>query len=103
MRQLQIIPSNGFRLYGALVAKEVDLARRKRGTFRRSGTKQKNKTRWSHSSYSGWINIERGMGEVVMIEVHSKNGADWQLLHAILGFADRHFSKTIRSIHIQYQ
>lgn len=103
MRQVQIIPNNGFRLYGALVAKEVDLAKRKRGTFHRSAAKEKNRTKWSHSNYPGWIRIARGMGEVVMIEVHSKKeGAEWQLLQAILGFVDRHFSDKIRTIVIHY-
>lgn len=35
------------------------------------------------------------MGEVVMIEVHSKKeGSEWQLLQAILGFVDPHFAET---------
>jgi hypothetical protein len=104
MRQVQIIPDNGFRLYGAMVAKEADLARNNRGTFRRSASKEKDKAKWSHSSYSGWIRLQRGMGEVVMMEVHSKKeGTEWQLLHAILGFIDRHFANSVKSIHIQYR
>src|SRR5271157_4516712 len=102
MRQIQIIPEKRFRLYGAIVAKEVELHRMNRGTFRRSGAKQKNKAKWSHSSYPGWIWIARGMGEVVIVEVHSKAGAEWQLLQAILGFLDRHFAKRIRSLSIHY-
>jgi hypothetical protein len=102
MRQIQIIPSDGFRLYGALVAKEVELAKRNRGTFHRSAAKEKNRAKWTHTTYPGWIRIERGMGEIVMIEVHSKDGAEWQLLQAILGFLDRHFSDKIRSLHIHY-
>lgn len=103
MRQLQIIPESGFRLYGAMVAKEIDLARRKRGTFHRHGAKAKNHTKWTHSNYPGWINISRGMGEIVLMEVHAtRNGVDWQLLQAILGFIDRHFSANIKAIYIQY-
>jgi hypothetical protein len=38
-----------------------------------------------------------------MIEVHSKkDGADWQLLSAILGFLDRHFADKISTMHIHY-
>jgi hypothetical protein len=104
MRQVQIIPKGGFRLYGAIVAKEVELAKKNRGTFHRSAAKQKNRAKWSHSNYPGWIRIARGMGEVVMIEVHSKKeGAEWQLLQAILGFLDRHFSDKVRTIHIHYE
>src|SRR5438876_11712149 len=101
MRQVQIIPNNGFRLYGALVAKEVELAKKNRGTFHRSAAKQQNRAKWTHASYPGWIKIARGMGEVVMIEIHSKkDGTEWQLLQAILGFPDRYFSREMRTIHI---
>jgi hypothetical protein len=103
VRQVQIIPNDGFHLYGALVAKEVELAKKNRGTFRRSAAKERNRAKWSHASYPGWIKIAHGMGEVVMIEVHSKKaGADWQLLQAILGFLDRHFADKIRAMHIHY-
>lgn len=67
----------------------------RKGTFRPSGPKQKNAANWRHSSYPGWIRFARGMGEVVMIEVHSKKeGSEWQLLQAILGFVDPHFAET---------
>jgi len=103
MRRVQIIPEDDFRLYGAMIAKEVELAKRKRGTFHRSGARAKNKAKWTHSSYAGWIKIARGMGEVVLIEVHSKKGGtEWQLLHAILGFLDRHFSDKISTVQIHY-
>jgi hypothetical protein len=102
MRQIQIIPVDGFRLYGALVAKEIELAKRNRGTFRRSAAREKNRARWTHANYPGWIRIERAMGEIVMIEVHSKGGEEWQLLQAVLGFVDRHFSEKVRSLHIHY-
>jgi len=103
MRKVQIIPEDNFRLYGAIVAKELELAKKKRGTFHRSGAKAKDKAKWNHSNYAGWVNIERGMGEVVLIEVHSKKGGtEWQLLHAFLGFMDRHFSDKIRTVQIHY-
>ena len=104
MRQVQIIPKGGFRLYGAMVAKEIELAKKNRGTFHRSAAKQRNRAKWSHSNYPGWINTGRGLGEVVLIEVHSKKeGAEWQLLQAILGFLDRHFSDSIRAMNINYE
>jgi hypothetical protein len=103
MRRVQVIPDGEFRLYGAIVGKEVELTQRNRGTFHRSGAKEKNKAKWSHSSYPGWVRLARGMGEIVLIEVHSKKqGGEWQLLHAILGFLDRHFSGKIKSVHIHY-
>jgi hypothetical protein len=103
MRQVQVVPDSGFRLYGAIVAKEVELARKNRGTFHRSAAKEKNKAKWSHSNYPGWIRIARGMGEVVLIEIRSKKaGSEWQLMQAILGFLDRHFAEEIRTILIHY-
>ncbi len=100
MRQVQIIPEEGFRLYSALVRKEADIRSRGLGTWRRSGKKVRDRARWDHSRYPGWIKIARGMGEVVQIEVHSD--VEWQLLDSILGFVDRHFADEIRSIHIFY-
>lgn len=37
MRRVQVIPDGEFRLYGAMVGKEVELAQKNRGTFHRSG------------------------------------------------------------------
>ncbi len=100
MRQVQVIPEEGFRLYSALVKREADLKGRGLGTWRRSGKKVRDRAKWIHSRYPGWVKIARGMGEVVQIEVHSE--VEWQLLDAILGFLDRHFSDEVRSIHIYY-
>jgi hypothetical protein len=103
MRQVQVIPVPGFRLYGAMVAKEIELSRKNRGTFRRSAKREHNRARWSHSNFKGWIKLKRGMGEIVQIEVRSKaGGAEWNLLLAILGFVDRHFADDIRAMNIQF-
>src|SRR5947209_2374647 len=102
MRLIQIVPKDYFKLYGALVAKELELRRRKQGTFRRAGAKQKNYAKWNHKSYYGWLWLQRGLGEVVTVELQSRGGDEWQLLHAFLGFVDRHFAEEIQSIQIQY-
>jgi len=104
MRLIQIIPKSGYRLYGAIVKKEVDLHKRGKGTFFRSAAKAKNTAKWSHKSYRGWIWIERGLGEVVVAELRSKttDHDEWQLFHAFLGFLDRHFGDKIKAINIQY-
>jgi hypothetical protein len=104
-RLLQIIPSDGQRLYGAIVKKEVELYKKNRGTFYRSGTKQRDRAKWAHQKYKGWINLSRGVGEVVTAEVQSKSTQDdeWQILHAFLGWLDRHFSDQIKAINIQYR
>ena len=102
MRRMQLIPSNGTRLYGAIVAKEVELAQKHQGTFHRSAPKEKDRAKWAHSRYDGWVNLERGMGEVVNIEIHSKQSAsEWQITSAFLGFLDRHFSDVIQAINMQ--
>jgi hypothetical protein len=104
MRLIQITPRDGSRLYGMLVKKEIELSRRGKGTFFRNGPKQKNIAKWSHATYKGWIWLERGLGEVVLAELHTRSSKedDWQLLHAFLGFLDRHFAESIATVNIQY-
>jgi hypothetical protein len=103
MRTLQVIPADGANLYGAMVAKEIQLAKKNAGTLHRTGKKEKNRAKWAHSSYAGWINLAKAMGGMVFIEVKSKKpDAEWQLLLSVLGFLDRHFGDQIRAINIQY-
>jgi hypothetical protein len=104
MRLIQIIPKRRYRLYGALVKKEVELYRNGRGTFFRSSAKQKDVTKWSHKSYKGWLWIKRGLGEVVVAELQTLSSSqdEWQLFHAFMGFLDRHFADKIQVINIQY-
>lgn len=103
-RLMQIVPVGKFRLYGEIVKKEVDLAKRNRGTFYRSGPKVKDRAKWSHQKYKGWINLQRGAGEIVTAEVVYKGGSagEWQLLHAFIGWIDRHFGDRILAINVQY-
>jgi hypothetical protein len=104
VRLIQIVPRDRCRLYGLIVKKEIELYKRGKGTFYRSGSKQKNAGKWAHSTYKGWIWLERGLGEVVLAELQSKSSDkdEWQLLHAFLGFLDRHFADKIAAVHIQY-
>ena|SRR5271156_2221786 len=102
--RIQIVPIDGFRLFGALVSKEIDLYRKKQGTFFRSGPKTANRAKWSHKSYPGWVNLEKSVGEVVCVEIRSrqKSSAEWQLVRAFVGFLARHFTKRIRTINIHF-
>ncbi len=104
MRLIQIIPNRGYRLYGAIVQKEVDLHHKGRGTFYRSAAKEKDVAKWAHKSYKGWIWIKRGLGEVVVAELRTLSSTEdeWQLFHAFMGFLDRHFADKIEAINIQY-
>jgi hypothetical protein len=104
MRRIQVVPTNGANLYGDMIAKEIELASKNVGTLHRNGPKLKDRSKWSHTSYPGWINLARSIGGVVCVEVRSKKAdTEWQLLQSFLGFLDRHFSSEIQSINIQYE
>jgi hypothetical protein len=104
VKQLQIIPQEGSNLYGAMVSKEIALSKANKGTFYRSGAKQRDRAKWAHKQYNGWVNLARGMGGLVLAEVRTKAGADqeWLLLHAFLGFLDRHFREQLLAVNIQF-
>jgi hypothetical protein len=105
-RLAQIVPAGDFRLFGAMVRKEIELTKKNGGTFYRSGGKEENRAKWSHLKYQGWINLERSrQGEVVTVEIHSRARSEneWQLVHAFLGWVDRHFGQQISAINIQYR
>lgn len=107
MKVLQIVPRDGVRLYGAIVKKEVELSRKKKGTFYRAAAKERNEAKWRHVNFSGWINIRRGLSEVVMAEIRTSGAStadqEWQILHAFLGFLSRHFEPQIAAVNIQYR
>jgi hypothetical protein len=101
IKLLQIVPVGGVRLFGQMVKKEIDLAKRG-GTFYRSAAKERDCAKWSHCKYKGWIKLQRSVGEVVTAEVRSLSKSDdaWQLLHAFIGWLDRHFGEDIEALHI---
>lgn len=105
MRRIQIVPKKSLNLYGAMIAKEIQLAKKNQGTLHRSGRKIKDRAKWSHSSYKGWINLQRGLGNIVEAELLStaKRDSEWQLLQSFLGFIDRHFSDKVQNVSIQYE
>jgi hypothetical protein len=104
---VQIVPVPGIRLFGQMVKKQLEIARKTTGAFYRSGPTKRDRAKWSHSAegYKGWINLERGVGEVVTAEVRSLSqlGDEWKILHAFIGWVDRHFSADISAIHIHYR
>lgn len=105
MRRIQIVPRPGFNLYGEMIAKEISLAQNNQGTLHRSGPKKKDRAKWTHKSYRGWINLQRGLGDLVIVEIMStaKKDSEWQLLRSFLGFVDRHFSEKVQAVSIQYE
>ena len=102
--RIEIIPKRGRRLFGSLVKRESELAQGNRGTFFRSGRKAKNKARWKHKKYVGWLNIRRTPVEGVSVEVNtrSRQGTDWQLLQAFIGFMVRNFADQVESMQIHF-
>ena len=104
MRLIQIIPKGNFKLYSALVAKELELRQSSKGTFRRTGSKQSNCAKWGHERFDGWLWLERGVGEVVTVQLQSRteDESELQLLRAFIGFVDRHFADKIQAVNIQY-
>jgi hypothetical protein len=104
MKIVQIVPSEGLRLYGALVRKEADIRKKGLGTFYRVATKKRDSTKWRHKAYRGWVKLERGLSEVVLGEIHAAAPEqEWQILSAFLGFIDRHFDDKILAITIHYR
>jgi hypothetical protein len=100
MKLVQIMPIERKRLYGAMVKKEAEIRKRRVGAFHRAGAKKRDKARWRHVRFKGWIDLEREGSEVVTAKV---NSADWQLLAAFVGWIDRHFGDQVHAVTIQYQ
>lgn len=100
MKILQVVPKRDadHKLKTLLDAKEREL-RGSRTTFFR-----KRAGRWVHKRYAGWINWGETSGGILVAEVHSKaSDLEWQLLHAFVGYLDRHLSDHIESITITYR
>jgi hypothetical protein len=91
MKVIQIVPQEGLALYAVLAKKEAEIRKKGLGTFYRAAAKKRNSSKWRHKAYRGWVNLERGLGEVVLAEM------------AFLGFIDRHFDDRIPAITIHYR
>jgi hypothetical protein len=104
MKVIQIVPREGLALYAALVKKEAGFRKRSRGTFYRAAASKRTSSKWRHKAYRGWVNLERGLSEVVLAEIHAPvRDEEWQMLSAFLGFIDRHFGERILAITIHYR
>jgi len=104
MKVIQIVPLEGLALYAALVKKEAEIRKKGLGTFYRATAKKRNSSKWRHKAYRGRMTLERGLGEVVLAEIHAPaRDQEWQMLSAFLGFIDRHFGKRILAITIHYR
>jgi len=103
-RLVHIVPVGGFNLFDAMQSEVARLTAGGRGTFRRLGRKAKNRARWNHLRYQGRIALERTRGQVVAAKVTAagKSANPWQLLHAFIGWTDRHFATKLQSLTVQY-
>ena len=102
MIQLTVAPRSGDNLYRLLVAKELELRRRRRGTLHRSGPKKPGREKWTHASFPGRIDLQRGADGMLAATVRSRPDAEWQLLTSLIGFLHRHFREQIASVTIRY-
>jgi len=103
MNTITIIPRQGEDVYSLLVKKELALRKANRGTLHRSGPKRKDKDKWVHASYKGWIQFQRSVGGVVVAVVNSRDpDSQWQLLSSFLGFLHRHFDASIMTVTVTF-
>lgn len=102
MRIVQVVSrSKSDNLYSDILKKERDPSYRKKGSFYQS-----KRNRWKHVNFKGYIDFHRASAEgIVIFEVKTKaeDNTEWQLLHALIGFLDRHFNKKIESVTILYR
>lgn len=104
MKVLHIVPKDEVRLFGAFVEQETALRRAGRGTFYRSGPRKRGAAKWKHKRHGGWLNLERGLSEVVTVEVHTPDtDEEWQIFAAFLGFVDRHFRDDLLAINVLFR
>jgi hypothetical protein len=76
MKVLQIIPIEAGahkQLFSSMVKKESEIRKKNRGTFYRVGRKIRNEAKWKYSTYSGLVNLKRGLSGVVNVEIVGSN------------------------------
>ena len=104
MIRLTAMPRSRGNLYGLLIAKEIELRRKGRGTLHRSGPKRRGREKWTHTTYPGWITLQREVDGALAATVHSKAAdSEWKLLTSVIGFLDRHFREDLSSVTISYE
>lgn len=100
MKILQVVPKPGNKssLKALLKAKERSL-RGSSTTFVRE-----REGRWVHKKHPGWIIWDEARGGILVAEVRTKkDGAEWQLLQAFVGYLDRHMGSYVDSVSITYR
>jgi hypothetical protein len=97
-----VVPKTGIKdsLKAQLKAKEREL----RESGRPTAFRRKREGVWAHARYPGWIKWDEARGGLLIGEVHpGRDGSDWQLANAFVGYLDRHFGEHLESISILYR
>ena len=95
MKIVVIVPKAGINLKSALVNKELEL-RGKGTTFY-----QEQRDKWKHTKYPGWINLGKASPDMLVVKIQTKKeGEEWKLLSAFIGYIDRYFGNNVDSISI---
>jgi hypothetical protein len=100
MKILQVVPKPGTKpkLKTLLKATERNL-RGPHTTFQRVKD-----GRWKHVKYPGWIHWDGSPGNLLVAEIHTKvKDHEWQMLHAFIGYLDRHLGEQIECISVHYR
>lgn len=99
MIRVTVTPQTKADFYGMLVKKERSLR-----TFYRSGKKKVGQQKWKHTTYQGWLNLQKCVGGIAVACVQAMNHDDeWKILSAFIGLLDRHFRHTVSNINISYE
>src|SRR3954467_10427332 len=103
MKVLQIVPRDGRRFFDAIVEKQDDIRKNRRGTFLRKGPKRRNAAHWVQAKFKGSVDLERASDHVTA-KVKSRIKVDEsKLFSAFLGWIDRHFGDELVAVTIQYR
>ena len=104
MIKVTATPKSRENIYGLMVAAELSLRKRSRGTLHRVGQKKKGEDTWVHNSFSGMVKFQKCLGGVMVAVIESKDHeAEWQLLTSFIGFLDRHFRECLSNISLTYE
>src|SRR5262249_8481184 len=92
MKSLQVVTKTGTKARLKTLLKNTE--RHLRGnhtTFRRM-----REGRWKHVKYPGWVQWDDAPGNLLVAEIQTKvKDHEWQMLHAFIGYLDRHLGGEI--------
>lgn len=104
MKLLEIVSRGEIPLYRAMIRKQAEIRRNRRGTFSRMKARKRNAARWTHVRYRGSIYFEPGPSKAVEVTIQSPDrGDEARLLSSFLGWLDRHFGEQLSTIKIEYE